>query len=112
MIKLIKNQRKQLISEYFLSDDYINTLMSLCKQRLGIMSDVKDDSIEARILASILALAKERNITVDPENTSQMMFLVDFACYQYTSLNNTGAMPIDLRYRLNNLFIGGINNDI
>ena len=36
---------------------------------------------------------------------NHVMFVVDYSAYRYRSRGENGAMPIDLRFRLNNLFI-------
>lgn len=90
-------------------------ILSLVKQRIGLMSQVRDDYIEARILASITSLTKEKGITIDETDMNLIMFIVDYTVWQYQSVGNVGAMPIDLRQRLNNILVkytGGGGDDL
>lgn len=104
-VEVLAKQREKITKRFGVSDDYVDTLMTLVKQRLGILSNVKDTSIEARILAAISAFAETRKININPDDTEQLMLLVDIAAWEYGNVQNPGPMPVDLRYRLNNVFM-------
>lgn len=103
MNSVLKRQRQQLIKVSGLKPEYIDTLLSVTKQRLGILSDVRDEYIQARCLASLYSLFFERGIKIDPDDTNHLLFLCDYTCWQYRNIDAPGAMPQDIRFRLNNL---------
>ena len=93
------------MEEYGVSEALLDMLLSLTKQRLGIMSDVRNSYVEPRILASLFALLKDRNIALDLNNTNHMMLIVDYTVWEYQSVTNHNAMPAHIRYRLNDLLV-------
>jgi hypothetical protein len=101
---MLSEERLLLIDAYNLSERYLDLLIELTKQRLGIMTDVKRYSIEARVYGSVLKLCRERGIAIDERDSLQLMIIVDVAAWEYRNLEKSEAMPLDLRYRLNNIF--------
>lgn len=83
----------------------ISVLLSLVKENLNIKTDVRDEFLTAIINGVITELEDEKGIVLDSANTNHVMFVVDYSAYRYRSRGEDGAMPIDLRFRLNNLFI-------
>lgn len=83
----------------------ISVLLSLVKENLNIKTDVRDEFLTAIINGVIKELEDEKGIVLDSANTNHVMFVVDYSAYRYRSRGEDGAMPIDLRFRLNNLFI-------
>lgn len=69
------------------------------------MSNVRDEYIQARCIASLYSLFDERNIKINADDTNHLLFLCDYTCWQYRNLDNPGDMPIDIRFRLNNLIM-------
>jgi hypothetical protein len=102
---MLSDERLYLIDTYGLSEDYLDLLIELTKQRLGIMTDAKRYSIEARVYSSILKLLAERGIVFEQNNAIHTMFIVDAAAWEYRNLEKGESMPLDLRYRLNNIFV-------
>ena len=103
MNDILENQKQRLIERSGLESEYIATLLSMTKQRLGIMSVVRDEYIQARCLASLYSLFEERDIKINPEDTNHLLFLCDYTCWQYRNTDTPGDMPLDIRFRLNNL---------
>ena len=100
---ILENQKQKLIEKSGLTPEYINTLLSVTKQRLGIMSAVRDNYIQARCVASLYSLFDERSIKINPDDTNHLLFLCDYTCWQYKNIDNLGDMPLNIRFRLNNL---------
>ena len=110
---VIGSIRENLINNFNLTHEYLDTMIELTRQRIGIMSDVKKESIEMRGLSAVLQLAKERRLLIDINDANQLMLLVDIAAWQYNAVDRVSrfdgssnpAMPADIRYRLNNAFV-------
>ena len=102
----LDNQRQRLLDEFGVSADYIETLLTLVKQRLGIMSDVRDSYINPRIMAALYSFLKEKGISIDFDDTNHLMLIADCTAWQYSSIGSGEAMPMHLRARLNDLIIG------
>jgi len=81
---------------------YATKILSLVKQRLGIMSNVRDAYLTARIEAVLRSLTFERGITIDEDDMNIAMLIVDLSAWHYENVSNK-AMSNDLRLRLNNI---------
>jgi len=86
------------------SETYVSKILSLVKQRLGIMSGVRDEYLTARVNATLRSLFFERGIIIDENDMNLTMFIVDFTAWQYENVGNKG-MTNDLRLRLNNILV-------
>lgn len=101
------------------SDEYLTNVLSILKQRLGINTTVRDSYLQARIKSTIDSIVIDRNISIDENNSSMLMFLVDYTSYEYVNIQTfdkmqmagqSGKMPEHLRQRLNNIIVGGQKN--
>jgi len=92
-------------AKYAVSPKYLDTLLTLVKQRIGIITGARDDYITYRCIASLDELLTEKNIKINDKDINLLMFLVDFTTWRYLSIEQPTAMPEDIRYRLNNLLI-------
>lgn len=82
-----------------------SVILNLVKENLNIKTDVRDGFLTSIINGVLTELQDEKGITLDSTNMNHVMFVVDYSAYRYRSRGENGAMPIDLRFRLNNLFI-------
>ena len=104
-MSLLDTQRERLLEEFGVPPAFLDALLSLVKQRLGLMSDVRDDYLKPRILASLYTLLKEKAVTIDYNDSNHLLFLVDYTCWEYGNIGVATAMPQHLRARLNELLI-------
>lgn len=74
-------------------------------KRLIRSSTARDDYIGAIIKSIIHELEDEKGIVLDPENYTQLMFIVDYADWRYENSNKQETMPRNLQFRLHNLII-------
>lgn len=84
-------------------------ILAILKQRLGIMSDVRNDYLKSIIKGLVSEVERVQGIKIDFMDDSQIMFLVDYAEYRYSN-RDYPTMPRHLQWRLHNLFIGRENH--
>jgi hypothetical protein len=82
----------------------ISMVLSLVKARLGISTNVRDTYLSAVIDGVIKELEDEKGLVLDGANPYHLMFVVDYATWQYQSKDSNTGMPRHLQYRLHNLF--------
>lgn len=83
----------------------ISVVLSLVKENLNYKQDIRADFLTAIINSVITELEDEKGIVLDSSNPNHVMFVADYSAYRYRSRGENGAMPADLRFRLNNLYI-------
>lgn len=81
------------------------TILALVKQRLGIMTDVRDEYITARIGAVLDELQEEKGIRLDPQRLNHTLFIVDYVTWKYQSVESGAVMPRHIQFALHNLMI-------
>jgi len=82
-----------------------DTILDLFKARLGITSTVRDNYLKSIVQAVLTELENEKGIVLEDGNMNHLLFCADYATWRYQSRDHSGAMPIDIRFRLNNLFV-------
>lgn len=89
-------------------------ILKLVKQRLGITSDIRNEYLGEIIKGVLYELDNSQGIKLDEDNNEHLMFVVDYSCFRYQSVDMTGnskysdgRMPRDIQWRLHNLFIKG-----
>ncbi len=83
----------------------VGAILSLVKQRLGIMSDVRDEYLTARIKAVLDELEREKGVKLDPSDYNHILFVVDYTTWKYQSVESGAAMPRFIQFALHNLMI-------
>lgn len=83
----------------------VNTVLPILKSNLNIMSDVRDSYLTAIIDGTIEELEDEQGLALDDANPYHLMFVADYAAWRYRSRGENGPMPINIRFRLNNMVI-------
>ena len=86
------------------SEEYLSLILSLVKQRLGIMSEARDNFLIASIRSTLQSLFFERGIVINEKDMNLTMFIVDLTAWQYENVGNK-SMAGDLRLRLNNIML-------
>jgi len=79
-------------------------ILQLVKEKLGIRTIIRDTYIKAIIEGIIKELKDEQGLTLESDNSSHLLFVVDYAEWRYSSKSN-GDMPRHLQFRLHNLMI-------
>lgn len=92
----------------------ISIALSLVKDRLGIRSEVRNTYLTAIIKGVMSELTEEQGIVIDIVSPHHLMFVVDYSTWKYQSRDDGGALPRNLKFRLNNLVIrdGGVSSDV
>lgn len=88
----------------------IDSLVTLVKQREGILNTVQDDYMEAIVKGVIRELEKQHGISVDLNDMDIFMFVVDMASYRYSNRDSIETFPRHLEYRLRNFYINKSND--
>lgn len=78
--------------------------LPLVKASLGYKSTVRDELLQMIIKSVVDELTIQKRISLDPENSEHLMFVVDYACFRYENKGGS-VMPRNLEYRLRNLII-------
>ncbi|OIJ17097.1 hypothetical protein BKP37_00735 [Anaerobacillus alkalilacustris] len=81
------------------------SVMELVKERLGIRSMVRDNYIAAIVEGVITELEDEKGVVLDKDNSSHLLFCVDYATWRYQSRDSEGSLPRHLQFRMHNLII-------
>lgn len=88
----------------------IDSLVTLVKQREGILNSVQDDYMKAIVEGVIGELEKQHGIKVDLDDMDIFMFIVDMASYRYSNRDSIETFPRHLEYRLRNFYINKSND--
>lgn len=88
----------------------IDSLVTLVKQREGILNSVQDDYMKAIVEGVIGELEKQHGIKVDLNDMDIFMFIVDMASYRYSNRDSIETFPRHLEYRLRNFYINKSND--
>lgn len=80
-------------------------VVDLVKERLGIRSNVRDLYLTAIVKGVIKELEDEKGLSLDGDNSYHLIFVVDYATWEYQSVGSSGSMPRHLQYRLHNLIL-------
>jgi len=80
--------------------------LPLLKARLGISIESRDTYLLAIIDGVTDELKNVQGINLNVEDSSHLMFLVDYAEYRYSNRDNP-TMPRHLQWRLHNLMLKG-----
>lgn len=84
--------------------------LPLLKAKLGISTTIRDDYLTAIIEGIEDELLNIQGLTLDTQDSSHLMFIVDYAHYRYSNRDNP-SMPRHLQWRMNNLMLkGGADN--
>lgn len=81
------------------------TVVALVKERLGFKTTVRDNYLAAIAGGVIKELEDEKGLVLDEANPYHLMFVVDYATWNYQNRDSNAGMPRHLQYRLHNLFI-------
>ena len=92
--------------------DWIATALPLVKANLNITQTVRDEYLTAIISGVVEELQNEQGLALNPANPYHLQFVVDFSAWRYRARGENGAMPQNLRFRLNNLFIHNSNENV
>lgn len=88
----------------------IDSLVTLVKQREGILNSVQDDYMKAIVEGVIGELEKQHGIRVDLNDMDIFMLIVDMASYRYSNRDSIETFPRHLEYRLRNFYINKSND--
>ncbi|MEG0732371.1 MAG: hypothetical protein RR470_08255 [Vagococcus sp.] len=77
--------------------------LPLVKASLGISTTVRDTFLTAIIKGIKQELQDEKGIVLDEENSSHLMFIVDYSAWRYKFKND--PMPRNLQKRLHDIYI-------
>lgn len=88
----------------------IDSLVTLVKQREGILNSVQDDYMKAIVEGVIGELEKQHGIGVDLNNMDIFMLIVDMASFRYSNRDSIEGFPKHLEYRLRNFYINKSND--
>lgn len=88
----------------------IDSLVTLVKQREGILNSVQNDYMKAIVEGVIGELEKQHGIRVDLDDMDIFMFIVDMASYRYSNRDSIETFPRHLEYRLRNFYINKSND--
>lgn len=80
-------------------------ILKLVKAQLGITITSRDDYIKAIIDGVKRELEEVQGLKVDLDDSSILMFVVDYAAWRYESRNEDAGMPERLNWRLRNLMV-------
>ncbi|MGN8648319.1 phage head-tail connector protein [Gracilibacillus sp. HCP3S3_G5_1] len=83
----------------------IQNALQILKARLGITSDVRDTYLTKRIEGVIAELKNINGLVLDESDANLLMFIVDYATWQYENRDELGTMPRHLQFRLHNLIV-------
>lgn len=95
-------QRNQKSHERVRSVDK-EQLLLMVKARLGISSAVRDEYLKRIIDGVIDELENEKGLAL--EGDTAFMFIVDYAAWRYDSRGESGGLPDNLRWRLQNMML-------
>lgn len=101
-------------------EKFIETALELTKARLGISTKIRDVLLLNAVESVVEELEKEKRIKVDYDSHLHLDFVKDYATWRYQSVgnvttvstNNTLPMPRHLQYRLHNLSISQLRDDV
>lgn len=88
----------------------IDSLVTLVKQREGILNSVQDDYMKAIVEGVIGELEKQHGIGVDLNDMDIFMLIVDMASFRYSNRDSIEGFPKHLEYRLRNFYINKSND--
>jgi len=81
------------------------TIIALVKDRLGIMSTVRDNYISAIVESVVDELTNVQGLELEDSSSTHLLFCVDLATWRYMSRDSKDALPRHLQFRLHNLII-------
>lgn len=90
--------------------ELLDNLLSVVKQREGILNSIQDEYIKAIINGAIDELRKQQGIDVNLKDMNHFMFVVDLAAYRYSNRDSLEGMPQHLMFRLVNLYVEHTND--
>ena len=86
--------------------EFKEQILEILKAKRGIKSTVRDTVFEPIINSIIYELKHTQGVTIDVENQSLLLFIVDYADYRYDN-RDSPAMPRHLQWRMHNLVLSG-----
>ncbi|MDY2986130.1 MAG: phage head-tail connector protein [Peptoniphilus sp.] len=79
--------------------------LKLVKAQLGITINSRDEYLKAIIEGCKKELLNIQGIKIDETIPDDLMFLVDYSAWRYSSKDSDAGMPERIRWRLRNLFL-------
>lgn len=89
-----------------MSEQQINTCLSLLKIDLGITTSAYDERLIATVKAAAQAITKEGASTLDVDNGLDAQLITMYASWLWNKRRSGEGMPRMLRYALNNRIFG------
>jgi hypothetical protein len=89
-----------------MSEQQINTCLSLLKIDLGITTSAYDERLIATVKAAAQAITKEGASTLDADNGLDAQLITMYASWLWNKRRSGEGMPRMLRYALNNRIFG------
>ena len=85
--------------------------LDILKANRGIKSSARDNVFKPVINSVIYELEHIQGVTIDVENQSLLLFIVDYADYRYDN-RDSPAMPRHLQWRMHNLVLSGAKDGV
>ncbi|WP_227397350.1 hypothetical protein [Jeotgalibacillus aurantiacus] len=80
------------------------TILPIVKQKIGLRTAVRDTYIESIIKGVIKEFESRQGLTLDEQDHSHVMLVVDYSAYRYETPGQPDQLPHNLRYRLKELY--------
>src|SRR5574344_1110791 len=88
----------------------VDEVVTLVKQREGILNSIQDKYISAIVNGVISELERDHHIKADLSKMDIFMFVVDLSAYRYSNRDSLEGLPKNLEFRLRNLYIQECND--
>lgn len=88
----------------------VDEVVTLVKQREGILNSIQDKYISAIVNGVISELERDYHIKADLSKMDIFMFVVDLSAYRYSNRDSLEGLPKNLEFRLRNLYIQECND--
>lgn len=82
------------------------TILTILKAKLGIVSNTRDEYLKLLVKGIIEELSKQQGIELDLGRVDQQIFIADYAEFRYNNREYQG-FPRHLQWRLHNLYVRG-----
>ncbi|ALX50464.1 hypothetical protein [Lentibacillus amyloliquefaciens] len=95
-----------------MNNEIVSNAMEMVKARIGISTSVRDMYLQEIIRSVVTQLEQEQGLSLKSGNSYHLMFIVDFSVWRYQNVDESGAIPRHLQFRMHNLVITGGGNDV